>query len=185
MDTEQTTENTEGAGGKTSTDDQTQEEIVSISKKDYDLLNQTLGSLKRENKDLKKPKENSQSTESKTEPSALLQKSFLRAASITHPDDVALALTTAKKWHMEVDELVDDTDFQEKLEKQRTARSNADATSNVRGGGSSQQAKTTPEYWIAKGTPPSAADVPDRKARAKIARAMMDNAKVGKKFYND
>lgn len=184
MDTEQTTETTEGAGGKTGTEEQTQDETVSISKKDYDLLNQTLGSLKREVKDLKKPKESSQ-TESKTDSPALLQKSFLRAAAITHPEDVALALTTAKKWQMEVDELVDDTDFQEKLEKQRTTRSNADASSNIKSGGSGGQAKTTPEYWIAKGTPPSAADVPDRKARAKIARAMMDNAKVGKKFYND
>lgn len=122
----------------------------------------------------------------KPEDNGLLQKSFLRAAGITHPEDVALALTTSKKWGVEVDQLVDDDDFKAKLERQQSTRSNAQATSNIQGGAGAQQAKSTPDYWIAKGTPPSASDVPDRKARAKIARAMMENAKNnGKRFYND
>lgn len=124
--------------------------------------------------------------ETKPEEFGLLQKSFLRAAGITHPDDVALAKDLSKKWGVDVDALVDDEDFKLKLERQQTTRSNAEATSNIKGSGQgSSQTKNSAEYWIAKGTPPSTADVPDRKVRAKIARAMMDSAKNSKKFYND
>lgn len=123
--------------------------------------------------------------EKKTEDNPLVQKSYLRAAGITHPDDVELALSTAKKWGMEVDKLVDDEDFKVRLERQQTTRSNEMATSDVKSGQGTQQAKATPEYWIAKGTPPTAADIPDRKARASIARAMIANTKSGKTFYND
>jgi hypothetical protein len=79
-----------------------------------------------------------------------------------------------------------DYDFKAKLERQQTARNNIVATSNIRGGQGQSQAKNTPEYWIAKGVPPTSADIPDRKTRAKIARAMMANTSTGgKKFYNE
>lgn len=166
-----------------------QVETVAVPKKEYDTLNQTLGSLKRELKDLKKAQETAKETKEtpQTTPEVgLLQKTYLRAANITADDEVELALELSKKWGLEVDKLVDDEDFQVKLEKLRTSKANAEATSGIRGGGGTQSAKATPEYWIAKGTPPSASDVPDRKTRAKIARAMMANAATGgKKFYSD
>ena len=110
----------------------------------------------------------------------------LRQAGITNQDDIELAQKTAQKWGVDIDEVLADEDFKIKLERQQTARSNVAATSNIRGNTGQTSAKNTPEYWIAKGTPPDAASVPDRKARAKIARAMMANAKgTGKKFYND
>lgn len=177
---------TEGGEGEGSTEGQA--EVMSIPKKDYDTLNQTLGSLKRELKDLKKAKETSTetpTTNQKQPDESLLQKAFLRAAQITAEDEVELALNTAKKWDVSVDKLVDDEDFQLKLNKLRTQKSNEIATSNIRGGNGTQQTKMTPEYWIAKGTPPSTTDIPDRKTRAKIARAMMDSTKNSKKFYND
>ena len=91
-----------------------------------------------------------------------------------------------KKWGVEVDALVDDDDFKAKLEKHRTTKANSLATSNIRGSAGETQAKNTPEYWISKGAPPSRTDVPDRKTRATIVRAMMKNASTdGKKFYND
>lgn len=183
METDQTTEIADV--GDQNNDVETVE-TISIPKSDYEKLNQTIGSMKRELKDLKtKPKEAPQSTDTKPEESSLVLKTYLRAAQITHPEDIEFTLATAKKWGMEIDQLVDDTDFQVKLERQRTTRSNAEATSNIRGGAGSNQAKNTPEYWIAKGTPPSATDVPDRKARVKIARAMISNAKSSKQFYND
>lgn len=172
-----------GEGGNTDT--------VSIPKSDYDKLNQTLGSLKREIKDLKKPKESTTETSTKNQPeeSALLQKlerMSLRQAGLTHPDDVDLAKATAKKWNVDIDEVVLDADFIAKLERQQTARANALATSNIRGGQGTSQAKNTAAYWEAKGTPPSAKEVPDRKTRAGIVRAMMKSASTdGKKFYND
>lgn len=187
MDTNETTEgevidttndNGEGEQGA---------ETIAVAKADYEKLNQTLGSLKRELKDLKKIKEETKETpQTKLAEVGLLQKSYLRAAGISDAEEVELALSTAKKWGVEVDALVDDEDFKVKLEKLRTGKANALATSNVRGSAGTQSAKNTPEYWEAKGTPPSRTDVPDRKTRAKIARAMMAKASTsGKTFYND
>jgi hypothetical protein len=121
----------------------------------------------------------------KPEDTTLLQKSYLRAAGITHAEDVELALKTAKKWGIEVDELVDDDDFKSKLEKQQTARANASATSRISGSPGTQSATKTPAYWLAKGTPPTAEDIPDRKERAAIVRAFMKGGGKGKTFYND
>lgn len=190
METEQTTE---GAADTTTSEGEgeTATETISIPKADYDRLNQTVGSLKREIKDYKKskdePKETPKSNQ-KPDSDALLQKlerMSLRQAGLTDPEDVELARKTAEKWGVDVDEVLGDEDFKVKLERQQTARSNKLATSNVRGGTGNAQQKFSPEYWIAKGQPPSVADVPDRKQRAKIARAMMANSKSGKKFYND
>ena len=168
--------------------EQTSVETVSVIKSDYDKLHETVGSLKRELKDLRKA---SQETPQQTNQSdsALLQKverMALKGAGIPHQDDVALAQKTAKKWGVDLDEVLEDEDFLIKLEKQRTMRSNLDATSNIHGdktGGTS--AKETAAYWFAKGTPPTPQDVPDRKTRSSIIRAMMDKGGKGKTFYND
>ena len=186
MDTETTeTEvvaDTNGGEGETSAD------TVSIPKSDYEKLNQTLGSLKRELKDLKKPKEETKETpQTKPDGNGLIQKTFLRAAGISDAEEVELALSTAKKWGVEIDQLIDDADFQAKLEKHRTNKANALASSNIKGSNASAvQAKNTPEYWIQKGEPPRPADVPDRKTRqAIISKMMSDSSTGGKKFYND
>lgn len=166
----------------------TTEETISLKKSDYESLNQTLGSLKRELKDLKKAKDEPKETSSQPE-SVLLEKMeriALRTAGITHPDDMELARNTAKKWGVDIDEVLEDEDFKNKLVRQQTNRSNVEATSGVRGDKSVAGAKNTPEYWMAKGTPPTPDQVPDRKARASIVRAMMESGKNnGKKFYND
>lgn len=126
--------------------------------------------------------------ENKKSDNALLEKVeriALRSEGITHTDDIELARNTAKKWGVDIDEVLADEDFKAKLGRQQTARANAEATSNIKGGGSDSNVKNTPEYWASKGVPPTREQVPDRKTRAKIARAMMDNVKSGKKFYND
>jgi hypothetical protein len=186
-----TDENNQDAGAANSANNaEATVEKVSLSKSEYEELLETrasFGSLKREFKDLKKSLETKETSQTKnTAPDiSLLQKSFLRSAGITDQEEVELALSTAKKWGVEVDALVDDNDFKIKLEKVRTNKSNALAASNVNGGSGSSQAKNTAEYWIAKGAPPSADQVPDRKVRAQIARAMISNAKNSKKFYNE
>ena len=109
----------------------------------------------------------------------------LRQAGVTHAEDIELARNTAKKWKMDIDEVLADEDFKAKLERQQTARANVEATSDVRGGGNVSKVKEKPEYWIAKGVPPTREDVPDRKTRAEIARSMMDKSKSGKTFYNE
>jgi len=187
METEKTTE---GVVDTTNNEVVTNnDETVAIPKADYDKLNQTLGSLKRELKDLKKSKDEVKET-SQTKPDDnrlldRLEKMSLNQANITHEDDIALAKNTAKKWNMDLEDVLKDDDFKVKLEKQQTSRNNIAATSNIRGGAGTSQAKFTPEYWIAKGVPPTAADVPDRKTRVAIAKAMMADTKNSKKFYND
>lgn len=118
-------------------------------------------------------------------PDDLVQKTFLRSAGIADADEVDLALSTASKWNMSIDRLVDDADWQDKLTKFRTQRANERATSELKGAPGSKGATQTPEFYIARGTPPTIDEVPDRKTRAEITRAMMANAKNGKKFYNE
>ena len=135
------------------------------------------------------PKQDSKQETAKPEESVLLNKlerMALRQAGLTHPDDVELARATAKKWNVDIDEVLEDEDFKVKLERQQTTRDNAVATSNIKGGAGTSQAKFSPEYWLAKGVPPSASDVPDRKTRAKIVRSFIAKAGTnGKTFYND
>ena len=116
-----------------------------------------------------------------------LERLSLRSAGLTHHDDIELAKNTAKKWGVDVDEVLLDEDFKVKLERQQTNRANIEATSGVKGGGGEgSNAKNSPEYWVAKGVPPTREQVPDRKVRANIVRTMMANSKTsGKKFYND
>lgn len=175
------TENNEAEGGQSDT--------VSLSKSEYEKMNQTLGSLKRELKDLKKPKETQETATTNQPDNVLLEKlerMAMRTAGITHPDDMELAKKTAKKWGMDIDEVLSDDDFKVKLERQQNDRANVEATSGVKGGAGTSQAKNTLEYWQAKGIPPTATDIPDAKIRRKINVAFY---KAGKKdsikFYND
>ena len=162
------------------------EDAVSIPRMEYNTLNQTLGSLKKELKDLKKAQaEVKETPQTKPEDFGLLQKAYLRAVGVTDEEEIELAKDIQKKTGMDWDKLVDDDYFKHKLEGLKASKANAVATSNVRGSGGTAQAKYTPEYWLAKGNPPSAEEVPDRKLRGQIARAFMDSAKSKKMFYND
>lgn len=115
-----------------------------------------------------------------------VEKLALKQADITHADDIELARNTAKKWGLDLEDVLVDEDFKVKLEKQQTSRANTVAASG-KGGGGASQAKNTSEYWKAKGTPPTPTDVPDRTVRQKIIREMMNDSKgSGKmKFYNE
>ena len=166
-------------------------ERFDVPKAEYDELlkdRAALGSLKRELKDLKKSLEakDTPTEKTKTDNYGLLQKGYLRTAGITAEDEVELALSTAKKWDMEVDKLIDDEDFQLKLKRAREAKANVAATQGIKGETGSSQAKFTTEYWKAKGAPPTPNDVPDRKVRQKIVREMRDSmSNKGTKFYNE
>ena len=170
-------------------------EKFEVSKTEYDDLlkdRASLGSLKRELKDLKKSLDSAKESKdtptekTKSDDYGLLQKGYLRMSGITAEDEVELALSTAKKWGVEVDKLIDDEDFQVKLKKVREAKANVTATQGIKGEAGSSQAKNTTEYWKAKGTPPTPADVPDRKTRQRIVREMTDSARnKGTKFYNE
>lgn len=155
---------------------------ITLSKEEYDSLKKheaTVGSLKRELKDLKKSFEETskpptETPKNQTPEFGLLQLGYLRTAGIIADDEVELAKETQKKWGMEWNKLVDDEDFKVKLQRLRDAKANADAT-NIKGGAGAQtsNAKTTPEYWSQKGTLPTPDEVPDRKIRAKIINEMV------------
>lgn len=167
-------------------------ETITVPKKDYDKLNQDFGSLKRDYKDLKKssekPKEETPTTNQDNALVQKLEKMALRQAGITHPEDIELAQKIAKKWNMDIDDVLADDDFKAKLERQQTGRTNVEATSNVKGSGNgASQAKSTPEYWLAKGQPPTPADVPDATLRRKIVREFLKKSQGNGKmeFYNN
>jgi hypothetical protein len=179
-------ENNEGGEGN-----EIESETISISKSDYEKMNQTLGSLKRELKDFKKSNNEPKETSTTNQPEGnklleRLEKVALRQAGIDNAEDIDLARKTAKKWNMDIEEVLMDEDFKVKLEKQQTSRANTIATTGIKGSANqAMQAKNTPEYWVAKGVPPTPIDVPDRKTRAKITRAMITSSKSSKTFYND
>ncbi len=170
-------------------------EEIKLSKAEYDELigtKATVGSLKRQLKDLQKAKEEKPETPTtETKPDEIsklqqkLEKQALKAAGITSEDEVELAQKTAKKWGMDIDDVLDDEDFKAKLEKLRTQKSNEAASSNIKGSGGTGSAKNSVEYWKAKGTPPTPDQVPDRATRQKIVRAMLPSGSTGSKFYND
>lgn len=168
------------------------EATIALKREEYDELlkaKSDYGSLRREFKDLKKSLESRDETKETPQnqtDNALMQKTFLRAAGITDSEEVELAISTAKKWGVDVDSLVDDDDFKLKLEKVRSAKSNEMATSGIKGSGGSSGAKNDPAYWMSLGRPPTREEVTDRKTRATIARAMMAKEKGGSgTFYND
>jgi len=138
-------------------------------------------------KSKEKPKtEKSKKTKETNEEFGLLEKSYLRSADIVNEDEVELVKKLMDETGKSVDNLIDTKYFKSELEDLRTTKANEKATSGVKGGRGSSKATDTPEHWIAKGVPPTKEQVPDRKTRVKIARAMMANASTGgKKFYND
>lgn len=166
-------------------------DVVTIPKTEWDTVNQTLGSLKRELKDLRKvekdpekPQKTSKLSEAELA-NQRLEKLALRQANITHEDDIRLARETSKKWGVDIEDLILDADFKLKLERQQSERDSIVATTNIRGNNSTSNAKNTAEYWIAKGTPPTPTDVPDRSTRQNIIGQMLSKKGNNKMFYSD
>lgn len=148
--------------------------------------NKQIGILKRELKrSSKETSETPKKTTSESNVQDRLDALALRTAEITHEDDVELAKQTASKWNMAIEQIVEDEDFKAKLERQRDSRANAEATSNVKGNKTKGSPKQSADYWVAKGVPPTREQVPDRKLRAQIAKAMIQEVKTGKQFYSD
>lgn len=179
-------ESTEEKGGET----------VTVAKNDYDSLNQTIGSLKRELKDLKQAKEEPKETPKKTKPDDELLKRLdsmaLKMAGITADDEVELYNKWKGETSREADDIVGNKIFLAELADIRQAKANAAATDIKGGDGKDGGEKGTPEYWIAKATKDSEGelafpdDLPnDFKLRAAIFDKLAGEAKgQSKKFYN-
>lgn len=133
-------------------------------------------------------KEVKKEQEVKTDEFGLLELTFLRGEEVKSDDEVEFVREQLKELNLSKDQLpklFSNKYFQSELETFRTEKVNKDATSDVKGGAGEGKAVNTPEYWIAKGVPPTREQVPDRKTRATIARAMMANTKSSKKYYSD
>lgn len=189
MDTEKTetdvvTETNEGEG---------ESDTITLAKAEWEKHNQTLGSLKRELKDLKKSQEETKETPKQTKSDDALLQRMERIAfkqhNVSHEDDKDLARKTAKKWNMEIEDVLEDEDFQVKLKKQQDSRANVEATSDIKGSAGQASSKSKSDYWIGKNTPPTDEDITANKIPrgelGKIARHFMANKGSGKKFYND
>lgn len=142
--------------------------------------------LKTEKASTKKESKDEKKEEKSDEEFGLLQKTYLRSADIVDEDEVELAKKLMKETGKDLDVLIESKYFKSELAELRDTKSVTKATSGVEGGGGENKAVDTPEHWIAKGVPPTPDQVPDKKTRVKIARAMMKNASTGgKMFYND
>lgn len=147
--------------------------------------------IKVEKKEPKETKTVKKETESKKsdEEFGLLELTFLKGEDVKGEEEVQFVKEQLEEAGLTTDKLPKlfaNKYFQAQLEEFRTDKANVKATSGVEGGGGESKAVNTPEYWIAKGLPPTPEQVPDRKTRAKIAREMMKNASTsGKKFYNE
>lgn len=165
-----------------------QADVMTLSREDYDKLNEQIGSLKRDLKKANNAKDTKKSTnEPKQENNefGLLEHTFLKGEGITDEATVDFVKEQMKESGKDLVTLFNNNYFKAELESFKTDQANKLASSNVEGGGGDNNAKNTSEYWIAKGVPPTREDVPDRKTRAKIARAFISNQKSSKTFYND
>ena len=116
-----------------------------------------------------------------------MEKIAFKQHDISHEDDIDLARKTAKKWGMDIEDVLGDDDFKVKLEKQQTSRSNVLAASGRGGANHGTNVKNSPDYWLAQGRPPTPEEVPDLNARSEILGALMEAAKKGdgSKFFQD
>jgi len=162
-------------------------DFLQVSKTEWEKTNQTLGSLKRQLKDLQKSNEPKETAEPNQDNALLqrLERIAFKQAGIDHPDDMELARKTAQKWKVDVDEVLADEDFKVKLERQQTVRNTRDATTNIKGDPGTSPSKTDPAIYIARGAPPTSTEVSSRKERAKIVRAMLEHGKSTGTFYNE
>lgn len=190
MSTEQNNQavadDTTNAGGE---GESSQGEVITLKKGDYEKMLTDLGSLKRENKDLKKPKEPKEETSEKTNDSALAEKVetlALRVEGINKDSEIDLARKLQKETGLPMDKLLSSKYFKAELEDLRASEANAEASTGIKGDKSnSQNPKSSAAYWIAKGEYPPRDQVSDNKVRKEIRDALVAKEKgTSGKFYN-
>lgn len=168
---------------------------ITIPKEDYDRLNQTLGSLKREIKDLKGLKAEEKSS-SKSEPKLdeklmeRLDKLALRAAGITEADEVELFNKWKGDTNRDSENIIENSTFRKELDELRTSRKNIQATSDIKGETGQSSAKEDPNYWVARATKDEKGKLlfPEEMPRemySKVLELVVPSKKETKmKFYN-
>lgn len=163
----------------------TEEESISIPKKDYENLNQTLGSLKREIKDLrklKKTQEEEPETPNKPQSNDLGEKAFLIANGIKGKEEMEFFNKMKKETGKDAESLLETTYFQAELREFREKRA-SDLATPKGSPRSNNSSVDTVEYWIAKGElPPNTPD--NKKLREDVVNARMKKEESRGVFYN-
>lgn len=147
-----------------------------------------IASLKRSLK--KATKETKTDTPEKTtDNSDLVQKYdllLMKQEGLQSDSEQQLAQKLQSETNLPMEKLLSSKYFKAELEELRTAETNANATTGIKGDKSSTgDPKQSAEYWIAKGEYPSREQVPDREVRKKIRENMKEKASgLSGKFYN-
>ena len=152
------------------------DESVSISKEEYQKLNQTLGSLKRELKDLKKPNEEVSERSNKSGGLDYGEKAFLVANGIKG-DENKLVEDAMKKTGGTLEEVLSNPYFQAQLKETRDLAVTTDAIPKGRSG--NNVPTDSVEYWMTK----PIEEVPQN-MRAKVVNAKLASDKSKGMFYN-
>ncbi len=132
---------------ETPEEEQEEVESVKVPKADYDKLNETVGSLKRELKDLKKPKESQETPQNSNEPD-YAKLGFLNSVSVTHPDDQKIVIDEAKRLKLPLTDVLQMEHIKSKLATNNDTRVSQDGMpkgSGRKGG----PGKSTVDYYLA------------------------------------
>lgn len=171
MDTDTTTEgeaNTpNGEEVVETTEETTEEEVVKLPKAEYEKLNQTLGSLKREVKDLKKST-TKEPEQSKNEPD-YGRLAYLQAKGIAHPDDQRLAQEEADRLKLPLTDVLEMEHLKVKLKTQQEDR---EAKAGTFKGGKRIGGATSSDvdYWVARGETPDNQELAEKVVNARMAQ---------------
>jgi hypothetical protein len=152
------------------------DESVSISKEEYQKLTQTLGSLKRELKDLKKPNEEVSERTNKSGGLDYGAKAFLVANGIKG-SETKLVEEAIKNTGESLEQILENPYFQAKLQETRDLAMTANAT--PKGNRATSVPTDSVEYWMAK----PIEEVP-QEMRAKVVNARLASDKSKEMFYN-
>ena len=158
-------------------------ETIAIPKTDYEKLNQTLGSLKREIKDLKKPKDEPKETSTTNKQNGLdeTQLDYLDLKGISEADDVKVVEDIVKKTGMTVRQALKDEYVVAKLNSNKAQREVKDATPSATKRGGNQQ--TDIASAIAKFE--SSGQLPnDYALRTAVVNAIADKANTNKPSWH-
>lgn len=172
-------ENQEDSGSpEESTGEGNEVETISIPKAEYEKLNQTLGSLKREVKDLKKPKDEPKETP-KTESNEpdYGKLAYLHARQITHDEDIKLVNDEANRLKLPLHAVLEMEHVKNNLKRNLEKREAADGLPS-QGNRSGSKLKDV-DYWVAKG------GLPDDQELAEKVVAARERQAVGKKFADE
>jgi hypothetical protein len=134
------------------------------------------------------PKEEKVENKEPSDEFGLTELTYLKVEGIKTDEEIDFVTEQLKEANLTKDnlpKLLGNKYFQSALEDFRSTKAKEKATSGIKGSRGTTKATDSVEHWVAKGVPPTKEQVPDRKTRAKIARALIDSSKSSKQFYND